>query len=45
MTIHLFKIIYPSGYVRKGLTLNEAQRYLNKRNDLLFELDRSICLS
>lgn len=41
MVIHLFKLIYPSGFVRKGLTLNEANQYMRKRNDLVFELDRT----
>jgi len=45
MTIHLFKIHYPSGYVRNGLTLNEAQRYMNKRNDLLFTYDQTVTLN
>lgn len=39
MTIHLFMIVYPSGYTRKELTLNEAQRYMNKRKDLYFLCD------
>ena len=39
-TIYLFKIIYPSGYVKKGLTLNECQRIMNKRKDVRFALDK-----
>jgi hypothetical protein len=44
MKIHLFKIIYPSGYTRKGLTLTEAIRYMNKRNDLIFKNDKTVVL-
>lgn len=45
MKIHLFKITYPSGYVKRGLTLNECQRIMNKRKDVHFSLDKSITIS
>jgi hypothetical protein len=43
-TIHLFKLTYPSGYTRRGLTLHEALRIRKDRKVIKFNCDRTINL-
>lgn len=42
MTIYLFKLVYPSGYTRKGLTLNEAISLRKGRKSIQFKTDHII---
>lgn len=44
MQIHLFKIVYPSGYTRYGLTLDEAIRVINGRKNIKFFTDKTISI-
>jgi hypothetical protein len=39
MTIYLFKLVYPSGYTRYKLTLNEALRIRKERKQIKFNTD------
>lgn len=38
--IHLFKLVYESGYTRRGLTLNEATTIKRGRKKVKFLCDR-----
>lgn len=41
-TIYLFKIVYPSGYTRYGLTLNEAVKLIKGRKTIIMFTDKVI---
>lgn len=45
IVIHHFKVTYPSGYVKKGLTVADCQRIMKKRKDVTFELDKKVVLT
>lgn len=44
MDIHLYKLIYPSGYTRYGLTLNEAVALKKGRSSIMFKCDKIITI-
>ena len=44
MNIYLFKLVYPSGYTRRGLTLNEATLIKKGRSTIMFFTDKIIVI-